>query len=497
VTVSNNQQYKSGEPEIAVSETDPSNLIYVSTKFQVHDVPETGTQVPTAATLFTEFAWGSGTMFCELHVSHDHGTTWTTALMPVQPYPGCSDPMAAAGPPTTDHPNGALYVSFDRQGSPFQSNLPIDPKETDVAVAASFDGGMTWRPAVGTGTPIDRPFLRVDQKTGWVWENSGSSGGCPTCGRAIAYSKDYGQHWTDVNTPITNGQTLVFPVNSAVYQPGQASFPGSHFAVYDNVVATVKPPTAATSSPTASQPAQPAQFCTLHLATDGVTGTYDCTPIPRTDKMTGSSGLGGPLISADPTTSGRFAVALAATDTNGSDIYAVYTTEDAAGNHAAAAAGKALTWTAPTVVQAPSSSDPASSGVPVPISTVGAGKPWFDYNQNRSGPAGLLGLMWKAWNSDNTLLNVYSAISIDNGQTFTKDLKVTAAGFQQEPSTEGPGDDLSWMVFGAGKDGKQNAYIAWGDTNYLNPDGSQTPGKFGEVACWFARIPLGEYSTSR
>jgi hypothetical protein len=458
------QLYRSGEPEIAVDPVHPMNLIYVATKFKRHFLPETGTEVPNEATLFTEWAWGSGTMSCSLHVSRDYGTTWLEEPFPVAPWPGCSDPMAAAGP------DGTLYVAFDRQGSQFQDNLPYGT-EADVAVSRSTDDGKTWSLPVGTGTPIDRPMFRVDQKTGWLWENSGFDAGCATsmpCGRVLAYSRDKGDHWTQVNHPLTAYETPPPPLPGGVYPPGSEPFPGGgHFAVYDNIVATAIAPTA----PSGNQPAQPAQLCVLKLSpTDPTTGTYHCTEIPGTTGMTGDTGLDGPLISADPTKTGRFAVALKSAD---EASFKEFVTENAGADNP--------TWSGPTTVDTPNSTDPASPG-PSIVSTVGAGKPWFDYSQTGSGSSGLLGLMWKARNPTTGLLNVYSVVSTDNGATFSQPKKVNSASFPQERSTDGPGDDLSWIAFGPDHNGETNAYIGWGDT------------RNGDVEGWFGRVPVTSYS---
>jgi hypothetical protein len=450
------QLYRSGEPEVAVNPANPANLVYVATKFKLHFVPVTGTEVPNFGVQFSEWAWGSGTMGCSLSVSNDYGTTWTEEPFPNSPLPGCADPMAAAAP------DGTLYVSFQDYGSPFQDNIPTYPGAS-LGIARSTDGGRTWTQALPTGVPTDgRPYLRVDQKTGWVWANAGDTfPGCPPapCGRVLAYSKDKGDTWVQVNNPPTAKTlgTTPPPGPGGVYTSG-APFPGDHFAVNDGILAATIP---ASSS-------NPAQFCRLVLSpTDPTTGTYDCTDIPNTTGMTGDSGLGGPFVSADPTTPGRFAVALKPGDNGSFDVFVTENGGD-----------PKPTWTGPTVVQAPNSAD---TGTQVPF-TAALGKPWFDYSPVQNGPAGLLGLMWKGGTSDGKI-NVYSTISTDNGQTFSKRVQVNTASFSPEPVTDGPGDDLSWMVFGpAGHNGKTNAYVAWGDT------------RNGKVEGWFGRVPLAAYS---
>jgi hypothetical protein len=328
-------------------------------------------------------------------------------------------------------------------------------------------------------------MLRVDQATGWVWENSGGSGSCPNCGRVLAYSRDHGKTFSDVNSPITKGQTPPFPLTTGVYQPGQQPFPGAHFAVYDGVVATALPPTAATNS----APAKPARFCTLNMPDPSTgAGTYDCTPIPGTEGNVGGTGLGGPMVSADPTTPGRFAVALANADASAIEVYRVDHVTVAA-NHAAAGNGGHLSWSRPTEIATPHATDPSGSGGV--LSTAGAGKPWFDYNLDPThGKGGELALMWKAWNSDNTLLNVFAVVSSDNGQTFSSPVQVNDVGFEQEPGTEGPGDDLSLLAFGPGEHGGENLYVAWGDTHYVDDKGRT---KYGAVAGWVGRVPLSAF----
>jgi hypothetical protein len=315
-----------------------------------------------------------------------------------------------------------------------------------VAVSRSTDGGRNWSVPVSTGAPIDRPYFRVDQKTGNLWENSGFGD------RVLTYSRDKGDTWVQVNHPVTAGLgTLPPPLTGAVYAPGAAPFPGSHFAVYDNILATVRAATGAT----ANQPAKPAQFCRLNLALDD-TATFRCTDIR------GTLGMTGDFISADPTKTGRFAVLLKT-----GTAFKVFVTESAG-----------ATWSAPTTVNAPHSGDDSASRLPF---TSALDKPWFDYSLSRTGPRGLLGIMWKSATPQGKI-DVYSAVSTDNGATFSQPMRVNTVSFPPEPAEDGPGDDLSFLAFGAGRNGKPNAYIGWGDT------------RNGHVEGWFGRVPVAAYS---
>jgi hypothetical protein len=358
--------------------------------------------------------------------------------------------MAAAGP------DGTLYVGMERFGDPLQDNLPVAVDDASIGVSRSTDGGRTWTVAVGTGAATDgRPWMRVDQKTGYVWVNSGwDSPSCPAplpCGRALAYSKDKGQTWIQVNHPPTAYKTAPVPVPGAVYAPGSEPFPGNEFAVHNNILVTTLPGTSS----------QPPQFCELKLAADGFTGTYPCKDIPGTTGMAGPCMGGVPCISADPTVSGRFAVMM-----KSGESFKVFTTEDV-GAH----------WSAPTTVGAPRSGDDSTMGAP--FSSV-PDKPWFDYGQSATGPTGLLGIMWKSATPDG-MIDVYSAVSTDNGSTFSRPKKVNRKSFRPEPTEDGPGDDLSFLAFGAGENGKPNAYIGWGDT------------RNGKVEGWFGRASLAAY----
>jgi hypothetical protein len=261
---------------------------------------------------------------------------------------------------------------------------------------------------------------------------------------------------------LTAYKTAPVPVPGAVYAPGSEPFPGNEFAVHDNILATTLPATAAT----ANQPAQPAQFCVLHpTPTDPTTGTYGCKGIPGTTGMAGPCMGGNPCISADPTKTGRFAVML-----KSGDSFKVFVTENAGG-----------TWSSTSTLVAPHSGDDSAMQAGF---AVASDKPWFDYSLSPTGPSGLLGIMWKSA-TPNGKIDVYSAVSTDNGATFSQPKKVNSVSFSPEATTDGPGDDLSFLAFGAGANGQPNTYTSWGDTR--SPPTHKVEG-------WFGRVPVATYS---
>jgi hypothetical protein len=140
-----------------------------------------------------------------------------------------------------------------------------------------------------------------------------------------------------------------------------------------------------------------------------------------------------PWVAGDPARAGRFAVMVP----SGSNLD-VYVTSNS---------GK--TWAGPTVIAAPNVFKPTIS----------------------FGSTGALGVAWRT-----TAVDAYSAVSFDDGRTFSKPLRVNRTTEPAGPRYEG-GDKYSHITM----DGSY-AYITWSDGR-----------TGGDVDGIMARVPLSLY----
>lgn len=417
VDVSRDPAKVNGQPVVAVNPTNPNNLVLISTAH----VPD-----PTSSSnaKVSEFQ-------CFAAFSNDGGRTWTATPFPRGDRPQCGDPYLAVDR------RGTFYTAFNRLGCPGNPAggiaAPCPQGRGQLGVARSLDGGRTWSEPVDTTAGISvTPRLRVDEATGKIYA-VGSKGGASS--QAVAVSSDQGVTW-------------------AVPSPLPAQPFGNQIAVYDGVLATA---TALSISGDRAAPAEmkvAASDVKFWVSTDeGRTFTSfavtdsngspvrppqgsvvpDNTTLKSTDPV--------PFVSADPTRRGRFALMIPR-----NDKFEVYLTANAG-----------RTWTGPSVIAAP-----------------GAAKPWMDFGAN-----GNLGVMWRTLGGD--MVNVYSAVSFDGGNTFSRPLKVNRSTHRYGFPGSG-GDEWSRILLD-----RRNAYVTWSD--------ARSPG--GSIDAIVARVPLSVYRSRR
>jgi len=155
----------------------------------------------------------------------------------------------------------------------------------------------------------------------------------------------------------------------------------------------------------------------------GVTWSPHRVPAPTDSAL-------GPMVGADPSLPGHFAVAVStAADTQ----FVVYQTHDSGS-----------TWSGPTAL----TEDATKAHV----------KPYMSYS-----PDGVLGLMWRTNEpgpGPTFPFNVWAAISNDGGTTFTEPLKIsTATSPAPDPGTYGDSSDCCSFI----NLSRQAAFVAWGD----------------------------------
>jgi hypothetical protein len=458
INLSNDLTHRYGESQIAVNPKNSNNLVYVSltTGFtyacQAAKSPDcemvqakiSGFTVPQPRGDFTGHGFNSVSVF----VSFDRGRTWQRATVPVHP-PQHPDLNDWGDPSVTAVPDGTFYVSWDdlNWGSP-ENALP----NAGVALSKSTDGGRTWSVPVLTGTPVDGPKLTADLNTGTLYEASSSNLGPHATGDAkspqgklwdrwLVSSKD-GVHWTTPQ-PMGGFGSMMTAAHGMLATVFKTSGQRNMFnAPNDELCGGAPTP------------------CTVFETTKdgGATWSRHVMSVPSTY-------AGQPMVAADSSKPGHFAVALG--ENSGKEFY-VYQTSDS-GN----------TWSGPATVTDDSTKSHYHS--------------WMAYS-----PDGTLGIMWRTrlpgpgqtaapvtegFGGGPALpYNVWAAISRDGGATFSQPFKVSSADSLAPQS--GPfgnaADDYSSITLD-----REYAYVSWADW------------RPGDRSAFFRAIKLVEFKFGR
>jgi len=436
MNLSNDLTHRYGENQIAVNPKSSSNLVYASLTTgytyacQAAKSPDCemvqakigSFSVPQSRGNFTGHGFNAVSVF----VSFDRGRTWQRATVPVHP-PEHPDMNDWGDPSVTAGPDGTFYLSWDdlNWGSP-ENALP----NAGVAVSKSTDGGRTWSVPVLTGTPVDGPKLAADLNTGTIYEASSSNLGPHATGDAhspqgklwdrwLVSSKD-GVHWTTPQ-PMGGFGSMMSAAHGMLATTFKTSGQQSMFNAPNNELCDGAP------SP-----------CTVFETTKdgGATWSRHVMSVP-------SAYSGQPMVAADPSKPGHFAVALAA---NSGKEFDVYQTSDS-GN----------AWTGPAIV----SDDSTKSHYHA----------WLAYSPN-----GVLGIMWRTrlpgpGQSAGPVTegfgggpiwpySVWAAISRDSGTTFGEPLRVSGSDSPapQSGAFGNAADDYSSITLD-----REYAYVGWAD----------------------------------
>ncbi|MHB1582814.1 MAG: sialidase family protein [Acidimicrobiales bacterium] len=421
----NNGSTVVGEPEIAVDPKNPEN-IYVA--WATFPVPVTiDSKAPPRS--------------CGAAVSNDGGAHWHDVSPPVNDLPyitGCEDGVAVAGPDGTLYQSGdmATFTGVASGGISLGGSLGGIVVHGQDWVTASKNWGRSWSTPVETmgsdGTrfqrgaatvPIDtfdRPWIAVDQSTGIVY--------------AIGHDIVDHNGYVTASTDHARSFGPVYPTDSPAY-PHDSNVFGGNVAASNGIVATAY---TASRAPGATCP------CVVFETSTDQGATWDRHLVPVTD----ASSAPTPLIAADPSHKGHFALQIF--DSTGTENQ-VYTTDDAG-----------ATWAGPTDV----AESPPDQRF----------KPWISY-----GPDGDLALVWRTWHGapGTSPYDVWAAVGRARGQgapVFSAPVRISSATGSY-PKGYLAGDDFSWVVV-AGR----SVYVGWGDA------------RSGPVQAWISRVPLADFA---
>lgn len=413
-----------GEPEIAIDPHNPQNLYVAWATF------------PVPVTLTSKAPPRS----CGAAVSNDGGAHWHFISPPVDNLPnidGCEDGVAVTGPDGTLYQSGdmATFTGVSSGGLSLGGSLGNIVVHGQDWVTTSKNWGKSWSKPVetmgsdatrfkrGAATlPIDtfdRPWIAVDQSTNTVY--------------AIGHNIVDHDGYITASTNDARSFGPVYPTDSPTY-PHDSNVFGGNVAASHGIVATAY---TASQAPGATCP------CVVFETSTDKGATWDRHVVP----LTNASSAPMPLITADPSHKGDFA--LQVFDSTGTENQ-VYTTDDSG-----------ATWAGPVDV----AESPPNQQF----------KPWITY-----GAHGDIALVWRTWHgaAGSSPYDVWAAVGRAQGGStpvFSSPMRISSATGSY-PKGYIAGDDFSWVVTG-----NKYVYFGWGDARH------------GPVQAWISRVPLSDF----
>jgi hypothetical protein len=500
--VTNNLNLFSGEPEITFDRSNPRNLAIVEFTLGSDKRPAWRDN-PLMNAPTVEDADESMSHLARVMISNDGGNTWHARPSPIsdralgsdhEHAPGGGDPMIESGP------DGSLYVAalpFPR--SPGQrGNMP----KYGFVMAYSKDWGKTFAPPVQVVSPVDRPFIRVDQSTGKVYSASTGQLNPQTLARNQPVDGAIMDRWIIVWQPHLSSHSEPRRIGGPDFSGASSTHVVSHGIIASTFVLGgpspgMGPPSAAgTPVPASLQGVMKDGVQTCSMAAPCLffqTSSDDALHWTRHHVVVPGGAAGYSMyLSADEGQPGRYAIGmLSATN------FKVMVTNDSG-----------LTWSSPvTVVQATADAAPVAAPTAASAGASSADammarmmammrrsvifKPWMAY-----GPSGVLGVMWRQKRDDvpgppqppqgpgiywGPGYDIYAAISCDGGGNWSAPLRINA-----ETSPNGPAgqDDLSYLTLD-----KQYAHLVWGDRRYISKITNVPTGQ-GGVQAFYGRVPF-------
>jgi hypothetical protein len=485
-----NEPIRGGEPEVAVNPRTPNNLVLGHTvvgNTYANDTTEAGEEAANGG----------------LQVSNDGGKTWTadrplhtkgfsetanpyliahgipTATGYTLTINGVGDPIEASGPDGSIYAGGVLAHTTPGGPAPFNFTVP----QGGIAVARSSNGGRTFgrisapitdqalEGMIGRGmtpkgiptfgvNPFDRPWIAVDQSTGAVYVSTTAH---PQ--RYVTVSHDKARTWSRIEALDCDEATPAdasHDVNCGAY-PETAD---GNIAAAHGLLAAVYTSGAA--------PGSTCPCAVFETSTDA--GAHWTRHVVST--VPSGTGL---FVAADPSHKGRFAVLIMPGNTVASGLAGLSPRKNVPQEVQVVTTGDSgQTWSAPMTLGNESVQHITN-------------RPWIAY-----GPTGTLAALWRnaypPYNAASFLIpgtqNVFSAISTDNGKSFSAPVQLNSAPSPPPDPKQTAEDDVSWVVVTP-----QYVYGAWGDwrATAKNPVAAGSSPPSGELNSWIARVPIKSF----
>jgi hypothetical protein len=482
--VTNDLSISSGEPEVAVDPTDPKRLAIIEFAIGSAEAPAATFIAVPGQSEPAKMAAGSK-HDGRVMLSTDGGNHWhpvpgrPPASNPKSQLNGGSDVMIDIGP------DGTIYAADEPGPDSLADYKPAGPmglpdlSKFHFMIAASTDHGKTFGAAQETGTPMDRPWMTVDESTGTLYTVSSGFLDVKTGMHNLPGPNAINDRWLVAWQPHLAGKseprriggpdfsgsggntiTAANGVVAATFVIG-AGFPGGFGGTPAPVPVPVSLQSVVTNGTTTCSAQAPCLF--FEISTDqGAHWTRHHVPV--------SGSFSGFYInvSADPGRPGRYAIALLNAEQT---KFSVLVTDDSG-----------ATWSAPVTVPE------TAQGVDF--------KQWMAY-----GPTGVLGLMWKKERSDypapksnqpqNIMFSVtpgfdvYAGISCDGGKTWLPPVRVNAVTSPGGPNGR---DDLSYIALDA-----HYAHLVWGDRRNIVKVKNAPMGS-GGIQVYYGRVPFSAVS---
>jgi len=451
-----------GEPMLAVDPTNPENIVVVAMG-SLHRL----SGAPISRTMLNEYHATPFSTIPLLAVTHNGGRTWKTGVLPIlgdysvgdwqkARFTRCPDPIAAASedgtffagcePRTTQGQDfGGSYMLISKDKGNTWNKTPI-PLITSWSLPR-FAAGL--KPRIGgVASPWDRPFLKIDDSTGIIYNQAG--------GGQTDIDTRPGQYRIQSYITSSTDGGLHF---GTIYSWDSKEYPESGrgaYAVAHGALAVVYPARSAPAGAHAHCPC--VVFGVSHDR--GKTFAYSVIrnlPVPRTDYAPQQAPFGAPHPGWFPGVRPPGELSLTANQASAGEFALLITTLKGLAVSVTHDYGKTWSrWVMPGVV---ADTQPA--------------KPWVTYSRD-----GVLGFMWRAIHSDGSY-EIWSVISRDGGKTFSAPLQVSHAPSPMRYIERDDGlfgDDVQDMVIEGG-----HAYMVWGDS------------RAGFLGTWFGKVALKDY----
>jgi hypothetical protein len=474
----------SGEPQIAIDPANPAHMAVIEFARGSKQFPAYQLGIG-ASEIARDRASPYGGTDGDISLSADGGDTWTklprpnpAATPPITTTPtvrkGGGDPYIAYGP------GGVIYVGEEVATNRDRPGYPFDAPDDDPTVAASADFGRTWTPPTEFHTPVDRPWITVDQSTGKLYSVSSGYLNFTDHTHNIPGPNAVLDRWLVVYQPMlkgqttprrlggpdfaaTNGNTIAanHGVIAATFVLGQKSWEDAHQAEHSPIIPV--PASLRAVTPASVSECSPDKLCLFFEISkdEGLTWSRHNVPVPG-----GFSAGYWVNMAADAGRAGRYAIAVL---NPAQTALLVVVTDD-----------YGATWSAPAEIPQ------IAAGVVF--------KQWIAY-----GPTGVLGVVWKNRRDDipvpqvppivsgddrdtiQPAFDVYNAISCDGGLHWQTPVRLNAV-------TSPPGftrsDDLSYIALDS-----HASHMVWADRRVL-PQVHNVPGAVGGTHSFYGRVPF-------